>query len=753
MRVFTHVGRAFALCCSIFLVAACGDPEVTDSGGTPGSGGRGSSQNVCEELFGEDCGKACDTENTCPSGMHCRAGKCNADCGEGFPCLVGECSKSGICSDGVGPGDGDCEPQTCADVDFACGIMVDRCGNVVDCAEEGRSCASNEVCVGNPTECVAGGAIADCEVCEGIPNCSGQPQTTVLRGRVVSPGDSDDDTANQVGIPNAVVYILRTTDETKIPAVPQGLPDGAESCDRCDDQDYGPLLAGAVSDSSGYFEIEEFVPVDTEFLLVVKAGKFRRATRVTVPSSDACTTSELPTALPENPTRLPRSLADGVAVNIPRMAVSTGRIDAMECVFHKMGLSADVFGKPGSDRPIHIYHGANHNDAPAGGAWPNDDQNASCQACDGCTNGTGSSSCRSTSCGGSSQNAKFTFLRDNCPARSCKSCADCGTGSGSTSQSCRAANCGGTSTSARTNYLADNCSEYLDTRFLEDQGELDGYDMLVFDCQGTLYDHTDSSAGARRTAHGARVRQYVNRGGRMFASHLSHTWLYDNGSAAYSSSNPWETGLADVAEWQYQSSSNPTSGTGQITLPEHWSEEESDWTVDNASPRIESFAAWMETEGITDADADHKFPLIEPRSMCIAPGEHTEVFVDGVPPQDGGSLAANRVQQFSFNTPYGAPEDASCGRVAYSGFHVAGESGGGSSPFENVMFPDHCTGDLSDQEKVLLYMLFDLGACVGVDPPQVPCVPAECPAGACGYMPDGCGDVVNCGTCTPTVPR
>jgi hypothetical protein len=108
------------------------------------------------------------------------------------------------------------------------------------------------------------------------------------------------------------------------------------------------------------------------------------------------------------------------------------------------------------------------------------------------------------------------------------------------------------------------------------------------------------------------------------------------------------------------------------------------------------------------------------------------------------------VQQFAFNTPYASPDDAICGRVAYSGFHVAASSDGNDNrPFANSEFPEHCSGDLTAQEKVLLFMLFDLGSCVG-DPPEPPiCEPRMCAdvSAECGLINDGCGAAVDCGPC------
>jgi hypothetical protein len=152
----------------------------------------------------------------------------------------------------------------------------------------------------------------------------------------------------------------------------------------------------------------------------------------------------------------------------------------------------------------------------------------------------------------------------------------------------------------------------------------------------------------------------------------------------------------------------------------------------------------MVNEGVTTAPA-YDFMIREPRSTNLTLGATSEEFVH----LTDGTM---RTQQFSFNTPYGAPETAACGRVAYSGFHVsAGGGAGGGSPFAEVVFPAHCMGDLTDQEKVLLYMLFDLGACIGDFPPPPDCDPQTCESlGAmCGFTPDGCGAFLDCGPCRP----
>jgi hypothetical protein len=572
-----------------------------------------------------------------------------------------------------------CPPTTCADLGWACGYTVDLCGNVIDCADEGLECADGELCVGGidgPTQCQAGGADT-CELCSAVPECDDVAQPTRLTGRVITPGRDDGNAENQVGVPNAVVYILRSDQIDDLPAIPTGVPTDGQSCDRCEEQDLGPLLAGAITDATGAFTIEGRVPVGREFLLVVKAGKFRRVTTYSLPAEAACQTTALPTQMstagdaPEgegaddNPTRLPRSLTDGLAVNIPKIGISTGRIDAMECVFEKMGISASEFGNPGSSASVQMYRGSGPDGAPQG--------------------------------------AK---IDDDTPA---------------------------------------------DSELYGSLERLASYDMIVSDCEGTGWDGrtaSDHVAFSDRVANGDVIREYVNRGGRLFASHLSMSWLHQNGTEPYDAEDPIATGLAAAADWDTASGASgnlDTEGIGVVSVV-------GDRPL--ASPRVDGFASWLVSEAVTSAP-DYEMTIADPRSLAIEIHAGTEEFLYRSDPN-------GRVQQFSFNTPLGAPEAAACGRVAYSGFHVAANAAlpnpNTNSPFATAEFPGHCRdqyandGNLTDQEKVLLYMLFDLGACVGEEPIPPPCVPITCTGSGvqrCGYTPDGCGNVLDCGPCRP----
>lgn len=623
---------------------ACGvlAPFQCDDELTPGGGGGGSfscvpltPEQACD---GKQCGRAFDGCGATDEHI-IDCSQVNGGCGANEWCGIQEAFQ---CSSAP---TGGCDPEaTCADLGWGCGMAVDACGNVFDCDAEGLTCDPlTEACIGGvdtPARCIAGdgsGGSMDCEVCDAIPRNCANPADTKLTGRVITPGKSDGDTANQVGVPNAFVYILQTADSQSLPPMDSGIPEGGTSCDRCTDQDLGPVLSSATTDYKGEFTLSGNIPVGREFVLVVKIGKWRRAVTMTLDESAACTTT------PVNPlqTRLPRTRNDGLGTNIPRIGIATGAIDAMECVLLKMGVNSSEFVNGSTTTTggrIHMYRG-------------------------------GSSSAR-----------------------------------------------GG-----RINTDTPN-----DSTLHSSKTRMFSYDMLIFDCEGQGYGHHNDSD--------PNVREYVNSGGRLFASHLSWTWLSDNGSAAFSPATAVQTGLSAAATWG-SDDYNQTTGVGVVSTGR---------AAANAS-KIQKYADWLQNEDAATHDGtNYTFNIFEPRPPARSVGQYSEEYV-----YKSESFGTS-VQQFAFNTPYGAPDDAICGRVAYSAFHVSA-AGGGNTPFANKSFPGYCeqTGeDLTPQEKTLLYMLFDLGACVTTDIPEPPtCTPVTDCTGRCGVIPNGCGGTVTCGGC------
>jgi hypothetical protein len=267
----------------------------------------------------------------------------------------------------------------------------------------------------------------------------------------------------------------------------------------------------------------------------------------------------------------------------------------------------------------------------------------------------------------------------------------------------------------------DVCGEQLAHNLYRDQARLDSYDLIFFGCDYDLNGSTRDSTWT--TEDHERLMAYGDKGGRLFLSHYTYEWL---------SRSRAPQGFRDLADY---------SGG--------WMEGLSDpspaW-VDTSFARGDLFYQWLDHVGATHADPSEGHLLIhEPRTHIreVHPPARQWVYTT----QDDHNR--DSVQSFTFNMPVDVDDDLTCGRGVYSAFHVVD-----GSNLHQEYFPNHCsTGPLTPQEKVLLFMMFDLAACVSDDdrepPPPPTCTPRTCgDAGAtCGLISDGCGSSLPCGTC------
>lgn len=154
-------------------------------------------------------------------------------------------------------------------------------------------------------------------------------KNTRLKGRVNIP-------AGNLPIPGAYVYVPNS--ELK-PLVT------GPSCERCDQQFSGEPIARTQTDTNGVFTLES-VPIGENVPLVVQVGKWRR--QISISTVEACTD----TSVPEELTRLPRNKAEG---NIPKIALSTGSKDVLECLIRKIGVEdSEITPETGAGR-VNLY--------------------------------------------------------------------------------------------------------------------------------------------------------------------------------------------------------------------------------------------------------------------------------------------------------------------------------------------------------------------------------------------------------------
>ena len=218
------------------------------------------------------------------------------------------------------------------------------------------------------------------------------------------------------------------------------------------------------------------------------------------------------------------------------------------------------------------------------------------------------------------------------------------------------------------------------------------YDVVLLPCEGGPHDKSVVDGNALPTDPRLALSQYVDLGGRVFTTHYSYDWLTYPGS-------------------QYNQLASPLGGDGG------WPVEQTDDFNRTIAGNIlvtfdkgAAFADWLRFAGATSPAG----------SLDINQGRHD---VTGVNPEfvrpwvtyDFNTVGGGPgVMHFTFNTPLHPPVDSTgapqyCGRVVFSDFHVTTNAIANAS----LPFPAACATDpMTDQEKALAFMLFDLSSCV-----------------------------------------
>jgi hypothetical protein len=395
-----------------------GSGGASTTGGTIGTDGGGSDAacvptvTTCTQPGGTYCGKigngcpggsvdcgACPTGYTCTNGIciggaSCPAIACGNYCGSigdgcGRTLTCGSCSSSNQCNSGICASPG-CVPLTCnpSTGTLYCGKIGDGCGGTLDCGScpGGMACGSGGVanlCVdpnctpvtctpmggqycgtigngcggilncGNCSNGMTCGAGGTANVCPGsstgggctglqcqVATCTGTA-TTSLSGKVYDP-------AGKVPLYNVTVYIPNAA----LDAIPEGV-----SCDKCSAQVSGHPVAAGLTDATGAFHLTS-VPSGTNIPLVMQVGKWRR--QVAIPTVTSCVDNKITDV---NLTRLPRTQAEG---HIPKIAVTTGGSDAIECFLREVGVADSEFTTDAGAGRVNLYVGGDSTGAGAG---------------------------------------------------------------------------------------------------------------------------------------------------------------------------------------------------------------------------------------------------------------------------------------------------------------------------------------------------------------------------------------------------
>lgn len=460
----------------------------------------------------------------------------------------------------------------------ACGPTTgDRCTRDSDCSA-GDSCVLGR-CSANVDGGIDGGFVApDIFV---PPACPGGGATTIS-GVVRIP-------AGTLPVPGAVVYVSSGDP----PPIPTGV-DGSV-CLRCDAELTDVVGEPTRTAVDGTFTLN--APAGAGLRIVIQIGKWRRV--VNAPLIVECVDNPLDA----DSTRLPRNSSEG---HIPRIALTTGSCDGMECLLRKLGIDDSEFTTPGGGGRINLFSEEVCSPPPPPPFPP-------ISICE------------------EGRNA----FEDGTPFPD----------------------------SSDWWASADN---------------LDDYDVVIHSCECS--ETIENKPPEAMTA----LQQYADRGGRVFLTHYHYAWLESSTDASWRGVATWDgSGEFDTA-------------TGQIVTD---------------FPRGMLFADWMMLPEVGGSSTRGNISLSDARQSLTAVNAGVVqpwITIGGIP------------TFFSFDTPFGAPDADTCGRVVFSDIHVSAADQAGSNPLtggEPPPFPEGCTDNLLAQEKALIFLLFDLTNCVGVEVP------------------------------------
>ena len=268
-------------------------------------------------------------------------------------------------------------------------------------------------------------------------------------------------------------------------------------------------------------------------------------------------------------------------------------------------------------------------------------------------------------------------------------------------------------------------------------GSMEKYDVSLFSCEGK------ETTGASPQI----LEQYVNAGGRAFTSHFHYSWLSGpidtdakegpvNGKT-YTQNPDW----ASLASWY--------DGDPGVLQAPYFHAAQTDLigvkinTELNGDagvfPKGAALTSWLTTtkaygtNGVAADEVAIQAPAFDSQvntndtdSQPWATYDPAS-YMTGAPGYEQG-LTAHQTAYFSFNTPVDAKATTDggappyCGRVVFTGLHVgAAAMDTTTNPTTNdYQLPTATTcsptpGNLSPQEKILEFMLFDLSACVVSD--------------------------------------
>ncbi len=216
---------------------------------------------------------------------------------------------------------------------------------------------------------------------------------------------------------------------------------------------------------------------------------------------------------------------------------------------------------------------------------------------------------------------------------------------------------------------------------------LEAYDLVLLACEGDTY------MTSKTAAQIGYMHSWLDEGGKVFATHFHYVW-FQSGPADFTGTATWK---------------GTSLGTGMGT-----------YDLDSSFPKGLSYKQWLTNVGVMGASAG----TIALNGVADSVGAVNSTAPQGTLRWIYDPSNNDDTKYLSFDTPIGgvaidgggAETKGYCGKVVFSDLHAGGAPTGD--------LPGACTaGALSDQEKALEFLFFDLSACVQDDKQPVVDVP------------------------------
>jgi hypothetical protein len=214
------------------------------------------------------------------------------------------------------------------------------------------------------------------------------------------------------------------------------------------------------------------------------------------------------------------------------------------------------------------------------------------------------------------------------------------------------------------------------TALYGDLATLEAYDIVMLSCECGEHNETKPPE-AKQTLY-----DFMNEGGRVFASHFHYAWAN-------------ETPLAATAEWM-GSPANPENPPGP-------------YLVDRSFPKGEAFARWLVSVDATQTLGE--VPISQPRENVGGVLSPTQRWV--YRERAGDADIPEATKYLTVNTPVDQPIDNQCGKFVFADMHLYGlDVQDPATALPDDAFPGSCSSELTPEEKALAFLFFDLSSCI-----------------------------------------